>query len=743
MTSKSLFFKLIRQDWKQRLWCFVLAMTVFFFVLPVSGAVVVSGAEWRTAEQTSEAIMSYVSEGSVLLLAVTLTGAVICGVSGFAFLQSRKKVDFYHSLPVRRETLFAVFYLDGVLLYLVPYLINLLLFLVITAGRCQDPGLLLHDAFAYLGMHLAYYLLIYTVAVLAVMLTGNLLASLLGFCCLSFYGAAVQAVNWMYHRYFYETFWSDKAEIYFHASPVISYGFSLSELSEALDGGSGQLWGRIGWVLLAAAVILAVSLLLYRLRPSESAEKAVAFPLSKPVLYVLLSVPSVLSGTMFFITLTAGYETLWMIFGLIFSWLIVHGFLQIIMESEFKAIFRGRIHMGAAGAVSAVILAVFVFDLTGYDSYRPTEDRFASAAVAFGNLNENIYEWTDVGEVSAYENHVDVAMKRMAYTDYQTLEELLDLTVSNRAGETAEAESFPDSADLSMKEREAAETAEGSDSEGAEGTVRTGTVLYVKFSLKNRKEVYRSYWLQEGTDLEVIDRIFSTAEFKEGSYPLLTMTEEEAQGAYFDNGVEIVDVGLDHAGLARLLRTVQKEYRELTLYNIEEIPYGQLNFLKTRQEEGMPYYPEDDQPYYYIYPSMTETIALLEEAGLEGWPLSGLNAGYEGVVDGSDLYYYAVDRSGMEAVEQSGLEEDYITTQYQRVYSGEQLRELLPAAVPGDWLWANDMVLTAESWLHMDLMIGGMPEEEETSVYCRFPEGRVPDFVREDLRYDVYLQLVN
>ena len=119
MTSRSLFFKLIREDCKQRLWCLVLAVVVFFFALPVAGALLIS-SDWNTAEETSRAITSYVTAGGGILLAVTVVGAVVCGISGFAFLQSKKKVDFYHSIPVRREMLIAVFYLDGILLYLVP-----------------------------------------------------------------------------------------------------------------------------------------------------------------------------------------------------------------------------------------------------------------------------------------------------------------------------------------------------------------------------------------------------------------------------------------------------------------------------------------------------------------------------------------------------------------------------------------------------------------------------------------------
>ncbi len=711
MMSKNLFFKLIREDCKQRLWCFVLAMVVFFFTLPVAGALIIS-ASGSSAEAISQSVMSYVSVSGGFIVIVTITGALICGVSGFAYLQSRKKVDFYHSIPVKRETLFAVFYLDGILMYLVPYLISLLLFFLVTVGYSQNKGLMISQAFSYMGMNLAYYLLIYTVAVLAVMLTGNLLSSLLGFAVLSFYGVAVQIVNWMYHRYFYDTFWSDKSVTHYHASPIFSYIISIGELSEKLDTGVGDVWMRVAWVLLIWVILLAATLLLYRKRPSESAEKAVAFAKSKPVIYVLISVPAVLTGTMFFTMLTSGFVTVWMLFGLICSWLIVHGILQIVMESEFKAIFRGKIHMGVTGVICAAVLAVFFFDLTGYDSYRPSEDQFYSASIAFSSLNDNVYEVDGQG---AYHDKIDIAMERMAYTDYQTMMDMLaEAGQTGARGNTGEAVS-------------AAASMYGVYTGGAGGNSLADTMVYVKYNLKNNKTVYRCYQLTEDSSLDTINRVFSAEEFKEGSYPILTTNEEEILSAWFYNGIETLQPQLDHTGLLRLFRTFQEEYRNLTLYDMEEIPYGTLEFFRseTRGEAA-----------YYVYPAMTETIRLLEEAGMQGWTAAGMDTATEAVVDIPDLYYELENQDEIELGETEGA--------YPEVrYSGEQLAAILPYIAENGWFWDNRMVFSQEYWMRVTLYAGEDEYGSERVLSCSFPAGRVPDFVREDLDYDRYLEMLN
>lgn len=44
--------------------------------------------------------------------------AMILGLTGFLYLHSKKQIDFYNSLPVKREMLFAVKFLDGFLIIL-------------------------------------------------------------------------------------------------------------------------------------------------------------------------------------------------------------------------------------------------------------------------------------------------------------------------------------------------------------------------------------------------------------------------------------------------------------------------------------------------------------------------------------------------------------------------------------------------------------------------------------------------
>ena len=192
---------------------------------------------------------------------------------------------------MRREILYAVSYLNGILIYLVSFLVNLCLYLLIVSGKSLTPGLMVRYAFSAFALHLVNYLLLYTVAVIAVMLTGNMLSATMGCLILHFYGILIQLLNWGFHSYFYDTFWTKGLRPYFWASPATAYMATASSLEYNMKHW-GFPWGDLATVLAFWLALTVAALLLYRGRPSEAAERAVAFPKTKPVIYLLLSVPA-------------------------------------------------------------------------------------------------------------------------------------------------------------------------------------------------------------------------------------------------------------------------------------------------------------------------------------------------------------------------------------------------------------------------------------------------------------------
>ncbi len=237
MTSRSLFFKMMRENTKQRLWTIAVIFLLFFFLFPIRTALSVNSwlspedlsmyakaegdALILAREQLAEQFISFcsVENGGIVFLMMALS--ILCALSGFSWLHSKKKVDFFHSLPIRRELLFFVMLADGFLYTAVPYLINMAAagVLLTVKGVWIPWGTILSD---YL-IHMTFYFLLYMTAVTAVLMTGNIIISFLGVLVFFLWGPGITFLCGAYIDYFFQTCYNDgKIMLWWatHSSPA-------------------------------------------------------------------------------------------------------------------------------------------------------------------------------------------------------------------------------------------------------------------------------------------------------------------------------------------------------------------------------------------------------------------------------------------------------------------------------------------------------------------------------------------
>ena len=180
MTSASLFFKLQKEDLKRRIWVIALLFLGFFFAYPVNLALIMENAansqyamynnymplvDNKTAEYAAKvleyktkAVIDLVSYGNFMPLFLMVTAAVIIGTAGFAYLHNQKKVDFYHSIPVRREMLYMVYHIDGILILAFTCLAHLLILTAAAAAYGVSPAKILGPLFFGFFMNLLYFI---------------------------------------------------------------------------------------------------------------------------------------------------------------------------------------------------------------------------------------------------------------------------------------------------------------------------------------------------------------------------------------------------------------------------------------------------------------------------------------------------------------------------------------------------------------------------------------------------------
>ncbi len=640
MTLRSLFFKLMREDLKRKIWAIGLAFLSFFFWMPVNAAMSVSDlqqtyerwltngttfgegvtAESRYAERLLDIVGSTIGLENALTIISISAAAIIMALTGFMFLHSRKQVDFYHSIPVRRELLFAVKYLNGILIVLSMYLLNMVLAMGVLAMNHVEFSVLLPTGLIAFAVHASGFLVNYGLMTIAVMLTGNFFISILGGIVLFAYIPAVIALGQGLMYLFFETInlrGVNLEQMMVNGSPI-SYYINVVVEGAGMDLEKyGSLMDSVGWMFLVGAVMAVVALVLYKKRSSESAGKSMAFVLTKAPIKILLVVPITIASSVLFWNIY--YSLAWAVFGFVIGLVVTHCIVEIIYHFEFTKLFSNLHHMGFSAIAALVIIAVFRFDLIGYDSYKPSESEFVSASIHASNLQDNHnyglpYSYENNGNTHTswrYLSMNEYVAENMKFTDYEIVSTLAD-------------------AGILYAEQVKEDRYANYDREDAGGF---WTALEVGYTLQNGKTIYRNYRVNVAELRETFDKMYVTEEYKVGTTPVLSYTADNITGIYEAHTSTIQEVAADEALRAEILAAYKEEMTALTLEERgSESPITSLRFLTKAEYDYICSISRQNNPnftgdflledmnqvnFFAVYPSFTKTLELLKQAGID------------------------------------------------------------------------------------------------------------------------------
>lgn len=773
MTSRNLFFKLIKEDLKRRIWAVCLAFLSFFFFMPVAAAMGLSrinqmAEQWlaqgttfgngiTTEMQRYARILSLaenvVGMENVMIPLIVGTAAIVLGLTGFSWLHSKKKVDFYHSIPVRRELIFAVKYLDGILIVFSMYLLNLLFAVGIFAMNGFGIGLTFLPGMITMLVHLVNYILMYTVVLIAVVMTGNFFISILGtivfYSYVPLFTTLLMGLSYM----FFETasisddYWGN---IMLHGSPISYYAYLLGQGNDMEMSQYFMILPKLAFPLLVAIALMVFCLLLYRLRPSEAAGKAMAFRLTKAPIKILLVVPFTISISLLFWNIY--YSMGWAVFGFLFGLVITHCMMEIIYHFDFKKLFSNAPCIAVCAVLSLAVIGIYRFDVIGYDRYLPAEKRFESASMYFGNLND----WVDCGIPVKdddggmswdYLYDSSYVKSNMKVTDYEAVRAIAEAGIANAIEDKEE------------KLRTTGDYWYVNEDDGS-----YWTYVEMGYHLKNGRTVSRRYDVNVTQLRETFDRIYTTAEYKKGTYPVLSYQNDNVTGLYYLKNYKIREVRADEKIRAEILEAYKEELTALTLdERAKETPVAALRFLTIAEREYISQiskqrYPEinggfrlEDMRrvnFYPVYPSFTKTIALLEKAGIDVSAMPELSD-IEQIEILSPSYVFR--ESSTEA--HAEAEYETVSTQYYDSDIGNQVKqikndteenakligEILNSVIDQDMTYMNGLQRYDTSvQVHVFLKSANEDrnsEDREYDVYY-FKYGEIPESVKKLIGFD-------
>lgn len=687
MTSKNLFFKLLKDNFKRRVPLFTIIALLFLFYSPISMLLTADNYLGRLEGLTAAEIarskysvyqsflnLHQISSGTILFVLWFLS--VINAFNAFSYLHDRKSTDFYHSLPVGRGTLFAIANINSVIITAVPYLICSLASALITQTRSGYSGCVMIALTGFIN-GMGFMLLMYAFAVLAMMLTGNKKVGVLGIFVLHFWiPFAIAMGETLVNRYFDTVCYRPEVvnRLYQYTSPVFWAASYDGGLSEGMRAAIAYIVGLL---------VLGLGYALYKIRRSEVSERSMAFKKTEFPIKLIITVPASIAVMTMFMDVV-GYSDVWSIFFIVAGSLIIHSVIEIIYNLDFKAVLMNKIQYAVCLVLTLAVFAFFRFDISGFDSYLPAKDKIASAGIASYDLQAPYTDDQDVRleenpysyNIYTYGDYILDVIDRMEFTDYDTVERIASEGINN-AG-----------ADFSY---------DGS----SEPYYRT---VYIGWHLTNGKTVYRQYYVSFKALSDELEAVYDSGEFKTALYPILSKTDEEVDDFV---GVNYADIlGYHHvefngmtgdelkAAIKKLYDTYTSELMKLTAATRKtEMPLCSIQFKGSHFQEiadRVRNAPDNDMRYYIstlnpvaqypVYPSFTETLKLLKEYGVD----------INNSLDADDINAIVISDQGIRYMD-TNAEEDYEQKANLIITDKDQIAEILENGVFQLDSYYNDM----------------------------------------------------
>lgn len=621
MTSKSLFFKLMKEDFKTRVWTLAISILIFFFSLIVATAMMISfnlynSSTYNYSDDLAMNFMSYIGINNPFFGIIFIVLSLVMAMSGFSYLYSKKKVDLYHSLPVKREVLYFIKLINGILIVVIPFIICEIVASLLAIANTGKISILIAAIWAIAEWTLLF-ILSYFLTVFSIMLTGNMLIGILACGFFSFYFPLISLVLKGYQSTFFDTYYTS-GFIIENVLPNMSSFMLMFNIFEL------KWLTRIIIVILASIVFLFINLFLYKKRASEAAGKSVSFNVIK------LPIKSMMVIFMSILMYLLGYEVMndsigWGLFGLIVSGVITHCVMEIIYNQDFKKIFAKKIELLVLIIISIFIAAAFQFDIFGYDSYIPSASQIKSTAVISNLLESNSEQYYNKVEISDgyyndsfvdvdYASDSKIEADQINKMDIQNKDAVLEL-----ARQGIEAAKY----DLEL--------------------YGNFDKVLISYKLKNGRTVGRVYYVDLDQSTSGLSSVYADESYKKSSYPILSENPENIVSVDF-NGIMDNDTHIvfhDDELKKKFVETYKKELMNLDYETkLKSYPFASIRFNNDfmegalRKYAGFNYTSDsttavnskwenvyanslESVGFYPIYPEFKETLALLKDMDVE------------------------------------------------------------------------------------------------------------------------------
>ena len=575
MTSRVSLFKLFRENFKRHLTS-ILIVSLIFVIHFIRMLI-----ETQSIADNINYPGNYAFERALELMSPNVVNGLISLGIGlylafdyFRYMHSRKESDFYDSLPVLRQEHFILNCANSFTTFAGISAVTLALeLLIINLYGIGNSLVTKACIWNYITMLLCF-LASWVTGTLAMIMTGNLMIALLGYGVFSVYFPIIlNNLIPVFSEVYFDTYYLMPTFTKFNWSELLEF-ISPTYLMYKMINFRTEFWefASHGKYFLATIIFILIvgilAFILHKKRPAESAGRAMAFEKANSYIRVLIVIPIALYGGILFKEITYVASDAWLIFGVIFTGLIIHCIMQAIFEFDVRSIFTKKRQLLLSYVICIGFISIFYFDIFQYDDYLPDVSKVNNIFIDVDNVR-GYYD---------YDNRNGLSPENIVLA----LEVAQDITSVDE--------------DLNREDSETLDS------------------VVFKYELKNGIVISREYLFDTQDISPNFDKLYAQEDFKDDMCILYDFKVEDYTSMYISEFYTNIEVPSNRR--QELIDTYLSEYTEFTLTEHYKTPIV-FNF-------GVEYYLENENgnmhewnSTFFVYESFDKTIALLKDIGFQ------------------------------------------------------------------------------------------------------------------------------
>lgn len=616
MTSKISFLKQLREELKHHL------VAVFVVLLGMFVRGLSFYFELQYILMTSKIVTPNL-KGEVATLVVPNFGktvwvvfiGVFLATEYFLFMHSRRKSDFYFSLPCKRMERLGLGAACSGSIFFSIYFVEKIIEIALVYALGVGSNTFIYNTIRSVVCTFVVFVSSWITMVLAMTMTGNTSVALVGFLAISgYFPVIIKNLLPAFQNMLYETYVniSGEGELWYYLSPIGLAG-RLTGFFESYDWDIRDHESYLIGIIIYTVIIGIITGVLFQKRPTEAAGRAMAFEKTNGIIRFAAVIPLALYSGCLLYELSMVASKVWLIVGIIVGAILVHGIMESIYAFDIKKMFSKKRALIVSVAVCIGFVVYLYSNIFEFNSYIPKQEEVEKVTIYMEDDYMNFTQNIDIKE------------------------EFQGITGENIGSALCVVQNAIDQQSIVKKEN-------------AYGT------LTVHYQMKNGKHIARQYKFsfENENNKALLNKVFATEDMKNDFYPILSETEEEITRMWLNIKSDKDRMLLDEEQKKTFLKIYKKELIEQSFDDIHKkdiIANFTVNF-------------EYAENCYPIYENFEETIAYLTsvgysvEAPFESYKIISLELYSENNPD----TVYVSDEKLLESIKSEILLEEYYTS---------------------------------------------------------------------------------